>query len=128
VLICMYARLISVGHPVSLHDALPIFVADVDAAVPVDLHEAVEGNSVADRDAPSDPCANIDRVLKETIAADADIRGVDDSRAGSEHAARSCDAQNVAEAERREGDAREPERFERISTEVGERFSEPVAP
>src|SRR5690606_40757214 len=84
VLICMYARLISVGHPVSLHDALPIFVADVDAAVPVDLHEAVEGNSVADRDAPSDPCANIDRVLKETIAADADIRGVDDSRAGSE--------------------------------------------
>src|SRR5690606_11107235 len=96
--------------------------ADIDAAVSVHLHEAVHRDAIADRHASFDAGSNIDGVLEQTIAADTDVRRVDDPIARAEHAARSGDTEDVAKAERREPDPREPEPLDGISAEAGQRF------
>src|SRR5690606_7869602 len=94
-----------------------------DSAMTVHLAEAVDGSAVADFHPALNPRPNVDRILKQAVAADRDSGGVDDAIVGPEHAARAGTAPKVAELEGGKGNADQTDEFERIVFQADERFT-----
>src|SRR5690606_414881 len=82
-------------------------LADRDTAMAVHLTKAVNGCAVADLDSACSPRADVNRILKQTVAADRNPGGVDDAVVRSEHTARTGTTPHVAELEGAQRNAQE---------------------